>query len=83
MVYGKRALSRLQRLLQEEREVLGPKLGLALSTEDFRTRPALDQWLRYLETTLDLHDFALHDVAGLLKLEERTVLSPSAPQGAP
>lgn len=74
MVYGKRALSRLRRLVREERQILGRKFGLAFSTEDFRTRPDLDQWLRQVETTLDIHQFALHDVEGLLHLEERTIL---------
>ncbi len=77
MVYGKRALSRVPKLIREEQNLLGPKLGLALSTKDFKTRPALDQWIRHLENTLDLHEFALHDVEGLLELEERTVLQSS------
>ncbi len=74
MCYDNIDIDFIVRKIAEELVVFGDKLTIALRTEDFEDRIALEDFVKNLIQVTGIENIAIHDLSRLIKLDEKTIL---------
>lgn len=74
MAYERKNLESIVNAIQEEVKILGPKLSLALRTQEFNDRLELEDFLNEVINGTGINNVVVHDLNSLIKLDQKTIL---------